>query len=261
MFLCRQDTGNNEHGRTIAGSSAVQRSSTWSSQSPSARLGVCPQRWGVSHPQTLRRRDAHRLLVCCRELLPRSSFFGPLHLWTLPLNTPGVSASPGCLDTGRQSPLALSISAGFGLSSVPERCNGKTQPAAKSAIFWMRLFKQTFEEKEIQNAILKIEIRCFSDCSTSVNQRTVKWTAPGESDLEGSGAGVGLCDWFQERGGTPSPLLPCVNLKLFLSLSEKLPFWRKQHLSLPGGAADTPFCIGLASLMCARLDYQTEQTG
>lgn len=109
-----------------------------------------------------------------------------------------------------------------------------SRPQSQIFFFFKQLFQLTFEEKATRNAILRVEIRRFSDCLTYLDQRSVKWTALGTFDQGGSGAAMALCDWFQERG-TPSPPLPCVNLELLLLLAKELPFWSKEHLSLQEG--------------------------
>lgn len=186
------------------------------------------RRIGTSLSRSLGRGDANRPLVCCREHFPRSSFSWPFVVNLE--NFPGLASlnnSPKCprgiykpwvLGHRETKSLALFILTYFRLSSVPERCNGKPKQTAVSFFFFMRLFKQMFGEKATRNAILRVEIRCFSDCLTYLKQRAVEWAAPGGSDREGSGADVGLCDRFQERG------TPCANLKLFLFLSKTPPF-------------------------------------
>lgn len=147
--------------------------------------------------------------------------FRSWRLWTLPL----ASASPGYQGPERDKFHWLCL---FRLVSgclQPQRGVMVSRPQSQ-LFFLMQLFKLTFEEKATRNAISRVEIRRFSDCLTYLNQRTVKWTASGRFDQEGSGAGMGLCDWFRETG-TPSPLLPCVNLELLLPLSKELPFWSK----------------------------------
>lgn len=121
-----------------------------------------------------------------------------LSLWTLPLNSPGASANPGHPSPERDKPQWLCL---FRLVlGCLQSQRGVMISRPQSAIFFRQLFKLTFEEKATRNAILRVEIRCFSECLTYLKQRTVKWTASGTFDQEGSGAGMGLCDWFQERG-------------------------------------------------------------